>query len=229
MKNMQNDLGEIRDSIIKKWKLCKLTISFSFIIFILLDIYKIFMVETSCILLAGTGILILLIFLTAYTYKQIYIKQIDYIYQKRDEILSTEEKGVCSDFSKEYGEVGNNIRTYADMRFKQLTLLMAITGAILLAFDKFPQFKFVISLLGIAITLIILGMEISSTTFWHSYFARAMKIEDELNLYGQYKFINTIIKDKEFGIPVRIRATINIFWFYSGLLILWILTHLLVY
>jgi hypothetical protein len=94
-----------------------------------------------------------------------------------------------ADSETEYKEVCNNLRFYGDLRFKQLTVFLTLTGALLAwaagkSMDNF--FMWSIPILGLAATFLFYAIETSSTRYWDSFWRRAKSLESSLD-FQQYQ------------------------------------------
>ena len=91
---------------------------------------------------------------------------------------------------EEYKDISNNLRQYANMRFAQLTLFIAIAGGLLAAlFSKDSGLsvcqKLGVDILGLLITGVFWTMEERSTSRWNQFSQRVLIVEKKLGL-GQY-------------------------------------------
>jgi len=120
----------------------------------------------------------------------------------------------------EYKELCENMRHYADMRFKLLTLFSVFTG-FLLTVSFSSQFTFnsktVLNIGGLIITAAFWIMEERYSDYWHAFRKRAEKIEEILDL-RQYHDRPT----KTFLAKLRLTATNATRFLYSTLLIFWV-------
>ena len=87
-------------------------------------------------------------------------------------------------FLEEYKEIGTNLRQYGNMRFAQLTLLVAVSGGLLAAvFSKDVGLsiyqKWAVEFFGLLITVAFWIMEESATDWWNRYYKRALQLELE--------------------------------------------------
>lgn len=60
-------------------------------------------------------------------------------------------------------QLGENMRFYSDMRFKQLTLLMAAMTAVGAGVAQYPDFKVALAIAGMLFTSVMWVMEVRST------------------------------------------------------------------
>lgn len=89
---------------------------------------------------------------------------------------------------EEYKEVSASLRTYASMRFSQLTLVSAVTGAAIAGINNVTAIALVnysIPIIALLLTIAIWVMEESSTKYWNEYLKRAVDLEKELR-YQHY-------------------------------------------
>lgn len=94
------------------------------------------------------------------------------------------------DYKDEYKDLSNNMRHYANMRFAQLTILIAITAGIsTLIFNSDSilneNIKSLFKIVGIIVALLFLIMEERAADYWHHFRNRAVKLEKKLG-YNQY-------------------------------------------
>lgn len=89
---------------------------------------------------------------------------------------------------EEYRQLNENMRHYANMRFKQLTLFYVMNGALVTGFIAtvttgagIPQWAFK----GLGIILVVLFAVIGEriSDYWHAFRYRARKIESTLGLW----------------------------------------------
>ena len=86
----------------------------------------------------------------------------------------------------EYSELCTNMRHYADMRFKQMTLFLAITSILLgLRFSGTFQIEpiEVIPLIGIFSVIIFIVLEERAADFYWQYRRRAKELERTLQFH----------------------------------------------
>ena len=91
-------------------------------------------------------------------------------------------------FQQEYSDLSTNMRHYGNMRFAQLTIFIAITGALLkFRFESNSSLPCVIKQLvalgGLIISVVFLIMEISSSYLWAHFARRAAELETRLGYY----------------------------------------------
>jgi len=91
---------------------------------------------------------------------------------------------------KEYADLGQNLRHYANMRFAQLTLFTAITaGLAKIALDDSggasPGARAALYAAGTIVALAFWVMEERAADYWHHFRRRAMVLEKHLG-YRQY-------------------------------------------
>jgi dipeptide/tripeptide permease len=94
-------------------------------------------------------------------------------------------------FEKEYLDVSTNMRHYANMRFAQLTLALAATGALVnSAFGRdkpIPREALaMLEVFGIIFIVVFWIMEERSADYWHRFARRAEQLECILG-FEQYK------------------------------------------
>ena len=94
------------------------------------------------------------------------------------------------DFKEEYKDLSDNMRHYANMRFAQLTILIAITAGLLtLIFKSDPPLtegtNLALKIVGIVIALLFFIMEERAADYWHHFRKRAVELEKILG-YDQY-------------------------------------------
>jgi dipeptide/tripeptide permease len=95
------------------------------------------------------------------------------------------------DPKEEYKDLSDNMRHYANMRFAQLTIFVALTGALIVVnFSKDAPdshlAKTVLKVAGIFIATMFWIMEERAADYWHHFRKRAVELEDLLG-YRQYK------------------------------------------
>ena len=91
-------------------------------------------------------------------------------------------------YETEYKEVCNNLRFYGELRFKQMTVALALNGAVLYAVYARTlswQIDTTISLLALASTYLFIVIERSSNRYWEAFCERAKELEPILE-YAQY-------------------------------------------
>ena len=91
----------------------------------------------------------------------------------------------------EYRDLSDNMRHYANMRFAQLTLYIAVSAGIATAvFLTNPELRSslrtVLKLVGIVVAIAFGVMEERAVTYWRRYHRRAVDLEKELG-YAQYQ------------------------------------------
>jgi len=92
---------------------------------------------------------------------------------------------------EEYRELNANMRYYANLRFAQLTIFVALTGSLIAAlFTKdisvSPLAQFLLKVAGGYIAAMFWIMEERAADYWHHYRKRAVELEDLLG-YRQHK------------------------------------------
>ena len=124
----------------------------------------------------------------------------------------------AGDPKEEYKDLSENMRHYANMRFAQLTIFVALTGgliAVLFNKDSLPSLptKNVLKVVGIFIAVMFWIMEERAADYWHHFRKRAVELEDLLG-YRQYK-----------GRPTRrlLTATNASRAIYGGVIVFWII------
>lgn len=110
----------------------------------------------------------------------------------------------------EYKEVCNNLRFYGDLRFKQLTIYLALNAALLTWLGKQEMEgaeKFVAAMAGIFSSFLFGIIERSSNRYWDSFCERASELEGRLQM-KQYRSLQrgTSLLDS------AVRATYAIYW-----------------
>lgn len=86
----------------------------------------------------------------------------------------------------EYLEVSVNFRHHADVRFRQLGLFAAITGALLTGYVHLPEVtKAFIAFLGIISTILFFHLEQRLTAYRLLYYERAQRLQEVLE-FQQY-------------------------------------------
>lgn len=123
----------------------------------------------------------------------------------------------AGDPKEEYKDLSDNMRHYANMRFAQLTIFVALTGGlIMVVFSKdvpdSPLAKVVLKLTGIFIAVMFWIMEERAADYWHHFRKRAVELEDLLG-YRQYK-------DRPTG--KFLTATNASRAIYAGVIVFWI-------
>jgi dipeptide/tripeptide permease len=91
---------------------------------------------------------------------------------------------------KEYFDTSANMRQYANMRFAQLTLTVAATGALiatLAGHDKpvSDDLATVLKTVGVIVALVFWVMEERAADYWHHFANRAVSLEQVLG-FEQY-------------------------------------------
>ena len=86
----------------------------------------------------------------------------------------------------EYTEVNNNLRHYSSLRFAQMTIFLAISGALASTFlekneSLNPIIKFCIEIGGVFLTVMFWIMEESATKKWRAFHTRAINLEKDSN------------------------------------------------
>ena len=126
---------------------------------------------------------------------------------------------------KEYSDLTANMRHYANMRFAQLTIFIAITAALLkFLFDSNSPLQFTIREVltwgGFLISLVFWAMEISSTYMWRHFARRAVVLEVKLG-YRQYSTLPTAPKFTFIGLATWavefLFLVVSIFWLVLAL------------
>lgn len=97
----------------------------------------------------------------------------------------------AGDPKEEYKDLSDNMRHYANMRFAQLTIFVALTGGLIIVlFSKdapdSPLAKAILKVAGIFIAAMFWIMEERAADYWHHFRKRAVELEDLLG-YRQYK------------------------------------------
>jgi hypothetical protein len=121
---------------------------------------------------------------------------------------------------EEYKDISENLRHYANMRFKQLTLFSVLTGVILGAITKGDLLGcgsvIILKIIGICIVVTFGIMEERAAGYWHSFLKRAIQIEGQIG-YKQYS-----------GRPERksITATNAIRFLFIVIFIFWIVSFI---
>ena len=85
----------------------------------------------------------------------------------------------------EYSEIGNNLRFYADARFKQLNLFVSLTAALAAGALQFSQVEGLGAAAGICIAFIFLVFDFRYVSYWQGFHERGRQIDSILGL-GQY-------------------------------------------
>ena len=119
----------------------------------------------------------------------------------------------------EYKEVSASLRQYGTMRFSQLTLISAITGAAVVGGQQITLgllSSLFIPLAALALTIALWIMEESSTRYWILYRERAIELENELN----FKHYSLRPKKR------KLSATNAVRFIYSLLAIFWLLNSI---
>lgn len=117
----------------------------------------------------------------------------------------------------EYREVGNNLRFYGDMRFKQLGLITPVEGGLIGTISQIAELKIPFAVIGLVLAFAFLIMEIRSTGYWKRYFKRAMEIEEQVQM-AQYTRVSEYRYKPRFGFS----ATRVAHGIYVLLILLWI-------
>lgn len=123
------------------------------------------------------------------------------------------------DFKDEYKDVSDNMRFYANMRFAQLTILVAVTSALIIAIFSqgsvsAPAAKVVIKLSGMTMAVLLLIMEERAVQYWDSFRKRAIELENLLD-YCQYTNL------PKRGLLTATRASALI---HAAVIVFWIVT-----
>jgi hypothetical protein len=131
-----------------------------------------------------------------------------------------------ADLKDEYLDIGENLRFYGNLRFAQLTLFFAVTGAIIAAlFTINPplpsQVRFLLKWVGLAMTILFWLMEKSSSWFWVYYVERAQVIEKVLGYY-QYTGRNPKIR-KQYWIWKCLNATNAVRGIFLVMFVFWLI------
>jgi hypothetical protein len=96
---------------------------------------------------------------------------------------------MADNLTEEYKDISENLRHYANMRFKQLTLFSVLTGVILGALTKGDWggcgSVMILKIIGICIVITFGIMEERAADYWHAFVRRAVEIEKEIG-YRQY-------------------------------------------
>ncbi len=96
----------------------------------------------------------------------------------------------AGDPGEEYKDLSDNMRHYANIRFAQLTLYFALTGALVTAvYTVDPplgdNLRLVLKLVGVLASGAFGVMEERAADYWHHFRRRAVEIEEHLG-YRQY-------------------------------------------
>jgi hypothetical protein len=122
---------------------------------------------------------------------------------------------------EEYKDVSNNVRHYGTMRFAQLTLFVAISGAlIVLAFKPLAEVSYGprrgIRIAGLVITAVFWILEQRSTVYWIRFKERALYLEEKLG-YDQYH-----MRPRPLRLIVQINATNALRLLFISCFIFWL-------
>jgi len=93
-----------------------------------------------------------------------------------------EDEKTADHLKLEYAELGQNLRFYADARFKWFTLFVALTTALAGASFQFDDVKKIAVGAGIALTLAFIVFERRYGDYWWVFLRRAKEIEERLGL-----------------------------------------------
>jgi hypothetical protein len=123
---------------------------------------------------------------------------------------------------EEYKDVSANMRQYANMRFAQLTLFIATSGAMVgVAFKPAAQVaapRWTIRTIGILLSVVFWLLEGRSTAYWNVFMSRAKELERDL-LFSQY--LNRPDPPELAGI--KMNATNAIHLLFGSIVAFWIL------
>ena len=119
------------------------------------------------------------------------------------------------DPKQEYEQVCQNLRSYANMRFAQLTIMVALTGGLFaLVLGKDPPLENTKSLLaggmGLVVASVFYIMERSAKKYWIHFKERANCLEETLG-YKQYLAWK----------PLAVSASRAVFGFYVLVWVFW--------
>jgi hypothetical protein len=94
------------------------------------------------------------------------------------------------DLKDEYLDVSDNIRHWNTLRFAELTIYIALTGAMLNAITgNSPPLPTLVSaqakIAGLAVTILFLVLQERTMLYWYSFIQRAAELEKELG-FQQY-------------------------------------------
>jgi hypothetical protein len=97
-----------------------------------------------------------------------------------------------NDQKDEYLDVCENIRHWENMRFAQLTLILAATAGLLSALlqagaSLVPAVRFFLKLIGLGSVVIFWVMDERVVQYWKSYRRRAIELESELGFQQHSK------------------------------------------
>jgi hypothetical protein len=122
---------------------------------------------------------------------------------------------------KEYNDLSQNMRHYANMRFAEMTLFFVVTAALAskvitqagdIADHSVPQG--IIRLLGLIVTLVFWSIEERTTRYWNCFHKRAKVLEADLG-FRQYT-------DEPAPILKRLRATGMVRLMYGLIVLAWL-------
>jgi membrane associated rhomboid family serine protease len=96
-----------------------------------------------------------------------------------------------SDLKDEYLDASDNIRHWNTLRFAELTIYIALMGALLNAIiGKSPPLPPLVSvpakIAGLLVTILFFVLQERTMLYWYSFIARAAELEEELG-YRQYR------------------------------------------
>lgn len=122
----------------------------------------------------------------------------------------------------EYQEIGNNIRCVSDLKWREISMLMIVNGA-LFSITQIIQFVEVIACLGIAFTLIITISHFRNKVYWDMLTKRAEEIETALGI-EQFTIINRELRKTWVGRNVKVSTAVyflDVFIVICWLLVFW--------
>jgi hypothetical protein len=88
----------------------------------------------------------------------------------------------------EYLDASNNVRRHGNLRFAQLALFSALTGALITVLFGRAVRAVQLELLGLVVAAAFLVMEWRTGVYWEHYRARAAELEPRLG-YAQYRLL----------------------------------------
>lgn len=121
------------------------------------------------------------------------------------------------DAKVEYIDVSSNLRHWNTLRFAELTIFIAVTGAMLnLVFSGTvpPIVNILLKLAGALISLMFLILHERTMTWWYRFVERAAELEEQLG-FQQYR-------NRPRG--HRITGTVSIRIFFIILILFWIVS-----
>ncbi len=117
----------------------------------------------------------------------------------------------------EYGEAGNAMRAHADTRWKLLSVVVTISGGILLLSAPFPHLESSMNFFGLFTACLFAFIEYRTQLTWKIFFHRAVEIEKQLGITGAYSNMNL-----EKRAWYRMNSTSGIQVGYTALIAYWI-------